>query len=425
MTAEIAVLNRMGVALAADSAVTVGRSAGKIWTSADKLFQLSESDPVAIMVYGNAEHVGIPWETLIKCYRQAHGNESFPTLAQHADRFFSFLAASPRLFPEERQDKYALRLTAAFWRRFRDDLEQSLSKHAEEKDGLEEGDIGPIFDQRCLSLLSKLRAAKPLDGFAVADRKTVRLRYLERFNTLYDELFAKLPVRQRSRRALLHAAVLMLTKHRFGPAKSGVVIAGFGSTDYWPSLLAYEVEGMLLGRTRSALTRSAQIDDDNNATVVPFAQQEMVHAFMNGIDPELSQALKSQTRNMFETSFSELLHIVSSTSPALANDVEALRPALAELLEAFEQDLKARQREYWEPVVANIATLPKDELAAMAEAFVNLTKFRRRVTIERETVGGPIDVAVVTKGDGFIWVKRKHYFDAGLNPRFVSRLRKE
>jgi len=65
--------------------------------------------------------------------------------------------------------------------------------------------------------------------------------------------------------------------------------------------------------------------------------------------------------------------------------------------------------------------LLKDELAAMAEALVNLTKFKRRVSTARETVGGPIDVAVITKGDGFVWVKRKHYFSPDLNPRVIAR----
>jgi hypothetical protein len=72
----------------------------------------------------------------------------------------------------------------------------------------------------------------------------------------------------------------------------------------------------------------------------------------------------------------------------------------------------------------NVASLPKDELGAMAESLVNLTKFKRRISTERETVGGPIDVAVITKGDGFVWMKRKHYFDAGLNPRFIARISK-
>ena len=66
MTAEVAILNRIGVALAADSAATIGRGrGGKIYSSADKLFQLSHSDPVGVMVYGNANFIGVPWETII------------------------------------------------------------------------------------------------------------------------------------------------------------------------------------------------------------------------------------------------------------------------------------------------------------------------------------------------------------------------
>ncbi len=52
MTAEIGVMNRLGVALAADSAVTIGGDARKVYSSADKLFQLSLGAPVGVMVYG-------------------------------------------------------------------------------------------------------------------------------------------------------------------------------------------------------------------------------------------------------------------------------------------------------------------------------------------------------------------------------------
>ena len=69
--------------------------------------------------------------------------------------------------------------------------------------------------------------------------------------------------------------------------------------------------------------------------------------------------------------------------------------------------------------------LPKDELAAMAESLINLTSFKRKVSMEEETVGGPIDVAVISKGDGFIWIKRKHYFDRELNQQFFANYYKE
>jgi hypothetical protein len=62
--------------------------------------------------------------------------------------------------------------------------------------------------------------------------------------------------------------------------------------------------------------------------------------------------------------------------------------------------------------------LPKDELAATAEALVSLTSVKRKMSRGPETVGGPIDVAVISKGDGFIWISRKHYFQPDLNVQF-------
>lgn len=85
------------------------------------------------------------------------------------------------------------------------------------------------------------------------------------------------------------------------------------------------------------------------------------------------------------------------------------------------QEWETKQEAYWQPVLEIVNALPKDELASMAEALVNLTKFRRRVTTDRETVGGPVDVAIITRGDGFVWVNRKHYFQPELNPRVMAR----
>lgn len=69
--------------------------------------------------------------------------------------------------------------------------------------------------------------------------------------------------------------------------------------------------------------------------------------------------------------------------------------------------------------------MPKPELAKMAEALVNLTSIKRRVSRGMETVGGPIDVALISQSEGFVWVKRKHYFPPELNPRYAKRIEGE
>jgi hypothetical protein len=38
-----------------------------------------------------------------------------------------------------------------------------------------------------------------------------------------------------------------------------------------------------------------------------------------------------------------------------------------------------------------------------------------------ESVGGPIDVAVISSGDGFVWIRRKQYFSLADNPHFLLR----
>jgi len=67
MTAEIAIMNKEAIALAADSAVTMRQEKGqKIFTSANKLFALSKYYPIGIMIYGSASFMSVPWETIIK-----------------------------------------------------------------------------------------------------------------------------------------------------------------------------------------------------------------------------------------------------------------------------------------------------------------------------------------------------------------------
>jgi hypothetical protein len=77
--------------------------------------------------------------------------------------------------------------------------------------------------------------------------------------------------------------------------------------------------------------------------------------------------------------------------------------------------------EHLSPTIDTVAMLPKEELAIIAEALINLTIHKRRTSQGTESVGPPTDVAIITKGDGFIWIKRKHYFDPKLNPHYMSK----
>jgi hypothetical protein len=59
-------------------------------------------------------------------------------------------------------------------------------------------------------------------------------------------------------------------------------------------------------------------------------------------------------------------------------------------------------------------------MAGLAETLISLQSLKEKLTKPSETVGGPIDVAVITRNEGLVWIKRKHFFDPKLNSRYIA-----
>lgn len=92
MTAVVGILNKSAAAIAADSAVTVtGPRGAKIFNSANKIFRISKTQPVGIMIYNQGEFMGTPWDTILKLYRSSLNTTSFDKVADYKNDFIQFL----------------------------------------------------------------------------------------------------------------------------------------------------------------------------------------------------------------------------------------------------------------------------------------------------------------------------------------------
>ena len=70
-----------------------------------------------------------------------------------------------------------------------------------------------------------------------------------------------------------------------------------------------------------------------------------------------------------------------------------------------------------------VPAMPMQDAIELAEFLVDLTIKFSRFMPGAPTVGGPIDIAAISKHEGFRWIRRKYYFDRKLNPEGVfSRL---
>jgi len=375
------------------------------------------------MVYGNANFLGIPWETIVKSYREKNGRRSLPRIRDHAKNFFRFMSSNKDIFPESAQERYALLLCGLLWHDLRKQMEERMSSVAKkERRELSDQDVASICEQALVSRVKEVKEHTVLPGFSGKVLAAIRKQMAPSLHELFKKIYGTTPLNAYTKRTLLSLQVQMLSRAYFGPFHSGVVVAGFGNRDFLPALVSHDLEAMVGSRIRCSPPKESAVTDDNDAMVCPFAQQDMVYSFMEGVDKNLMNFIETSTSTLFMGSLGKMQKVLAALDGKIAEEMDALKPTFDGLLRDLFGEWKDWRAKFWGPVVNNIASLPKDELAATAEAFVNLTKFRRRVTTERETVGGPVDVAVITKGDGFVWVKRKHYFDPAKNPRILAKL---
>lgn len=427
MTAEVAILNKNAVALAADSAVTLRNpETQKVYNTANKLFMLSKYYPVGIMVYGPASMMGVPWETVIKIYREELHDTNFDHLASFADHFLSFLEDNRLLFPESLQSE-AFKFSCQYplWT-IREEIDAKIKEQIESEGGVTDDDVQNVVSKTVRAHHSVWSGYRRLACFPETFEDQLIEKEKAEISNLIEGKFGKLPT-EAVQNELSQICAFRVTRDWWSYNSGGVVIAGFGRKDVFPVLYSYGVEDIVNGILKRD-RRESQSNDVNvtkNAMIVPFAQGEIVYRFIQGMDPEYKRELTTFLDSLLTQEYPA--GIVETLGSKLSDDeLSKVREELQTLGREIVSGLW-KKWENWEhqkfvgPVLDIVNDLPKDDLAAMAESLVNLTSFKRRITAEMETVGGPIDVAVISKGDGFVWIKRKHYFEKDLNPGFLAK----
>jgi hypothetical protein len=250
MTAEVAVLNSNGIALAADSAVTIGHEEGKIYTSADKLFQLSENAPVGIMVYGSASFLGVPWETIIKCYRTEMGGRTFQKLVDYSKNFISFLKTSV-MFPTKKQKDDVRNILLGFFFHLRERFEKAVKGKYENEPStkLSKSDIEEMFTALIREELEKTKKYRKLEGMSLRIASVIRRKYKKDVAEIQRKVFENLSISKIGDSLILDTAVQLLTCERLKDRGqiSGIVVAGFGDNEHFPCLIETIVFGMAAG----------------------------------------------------------------------------------------------------------------------------------------------------------------------------------
>lgn len=427
MTAEVAVMNAQGVALAADSAVTLDSSfrssvGGRAFSTADKIFGITPRDPIAAMVHGSASFMGIPWETVLKAYRGSLGTRSLATVADYAADFASFLETNMALFPAEARARQIRKEVRARFLRIRNQMETTLEQALRYRVSVNRRWVERALAEEVHYFFELYEKARPVRGMTAGDANKLMRDHADSIEVVQNHVFQSLPLSRACRSQLAQLRIWFLTRFPLQQIchvghTSGVVFAGFGASEHFPSIVEMHLDSIVDQRLRHLIGQHYSVTTAKPAAVLAFGQSDMVRAFMEGIDPAVTYNHTRELRHFWRGCTEILLAEVVGSGV----DADRIRRITAD---ALERQLLAmarwRQSEQVEQSLYLIQSLPKDELATVAESLVSLTSLKRRVSMD-SSVGGPIDVCVISKHDGCVWVKKKQYFSAELNPGFFAR----
>ncbi len=203
---------------------------------------------------------------------------------------------------------------------------------------------------------------------------------------------------------------------------SGVVVFGFGKKELFPSMVAHEFDGITFGRMRTVRYSSVE-EVASGPTIVPFADREIMDTLIQGTSRHMERFYLQVARAASIATASRILdENLSLTADErrvgmhlITKQIDDLGTFIASACDGYVHE------RYVNKMIDALEDMPKEELATVAEALVEVTALRIKASEELESVSGPVDVCLVTKGDGLIWIKRKHYFDINKNLQYLYR----
>jgi hypothetical protein len=367
------------------------------WSTRCKWFRsilamASPTIPVAIMTYGSADMMGVPWETIVKIYAKRLGSRTFETLEHYAKDFLTFVEEATTLFPAENQKSWVADVVGDVWSGlYQGKLQERMKKTPNASD--------VIGTAALLDLIHKDHkdwAHYPnLEEIGADYGARVLQTYADVINQVEAEIFKGIKLTPQIRHDLRETVRFMFEKKWFHPnVKSGVVIAGIGEEEPFPTVLVFDIGTVAANKLRYTKANEGRVRFDDDAYVMPFAQTQTIDMIFRGIHPALKTELIDNAENW--------LPGVGTTKKGPKTE------RINNLKENVDNVLEEMSKRHYRPLIEAVAALSRQDLATMAHSLVSLTAFLMRMDVDQsETVAEPIDVSVLSKGDGFIWIKHK------------------
>lgn len=384
MTSEILIMNKNAIVMAADSAVTVDNK--KSYMGVNKLFLLSNDPPMGIMIFGSADFVNVPLETLIKEYREQTDFKELGNINNIKEDFIEYLSGICQ----------------------EDDFSRNLKND--------------------LANFKKLLLREDcLENFFNSSDNVEIFSFLEEDEFNIDVEFKRLAQELEEKEVTVDVTTLKKCfSNMIALSSTGIVIAGFNQDDFFPSYISFN---LIAKQGNKVIIKD--IDSQFNyagRVIIPFAQKDVITTFISGIDYTLENGIVNYFSNFMDLYSEEIVAAIKSNKNINEKDLSNVLKEIRDVknsnemrIEDFVKNIDIFKKGIYSPILESVGVLPKEDLSSLAESLIHITSLKRKIASDLESVGGDVDVAIISKGDGFIWKKRKQYFKPELNHHFFNK----
>ena len=377
MTSEVLIMTPSAVAMAADSVVTV--NGNKTYEGVNKLFMLSNNPPMGIMTYNNANFLTFPMETIIKDFRDKISDKKFDTIYDFKKEFNDYLNGvcngKDAVTSYSIVDKFN-----SFIKQLNQDLDEipnfikhigeetiNIDNEKYEKLLFENEEFKRIYDSKIQDVIRNIKCEEDIDLVVLFKRLFIKRFVLDGF--------------------------------------TGIVIAGFNRENLFPSYVHFKI--IVLDGFKFIFDDCEKdcVGGETAVILKPFAQINAITNFLNGIDVSTNYLIASYFKKVIDDYSNNIEELIKANrkingkdEQVVLSDLEYLKQNNERIVSDFVGFIDTLKDKNSEPILKSIMSLPKDELANLSESLI-----------------------IITKGDGFVWTKRKHYFKDSLNPQFFNR----
>lgn len=334
MTAIVGLLNKKGIAIAADSAVTFNNGYKilnkednkddkkevilndiKVVNSGDKMLRLMDGQSIAVMIVGNSHLLfpslhHLPWDVIIRWYRKKHDNSGF---SKFQDYIYDFLN-----FVDTEVISYEIKKNPV------------LAVLTEKEKDMEEQDTYLYF-------------------------------------------------------------------------------AGYATNDLYPSMCQVKISGVLNGKLNYKGPENMKIISTNNESDILFGgQKDIIEAILYGIQEKRIHGICNRFPHFLKSIlYQEDDYIYYANK---INDKIIYKTA-----KDIIRDNEKKQFDQW---LGTIKSYSLQEMACLAENMIKATSLHRKITFQQEGVGGLVDLALITRTEGFQWLNRKSWYEPSRNGQY-------